>query len=329
MHKTSAIILELNAKRAAETIERYLQNLLAAEGKNCVVMGLSGGIDSAVLATLTVRAVGAEHVKVYHLKDRDSEKESELKARKLANWLGLTLITQDISHVMNSKGIYSPLIMRINILSCILNRMIQHAYYCLFRETPHKSTLKAGCGKFESNPFKRFIFNLTIRHIENAFNERHRYRRQLIEQIAEECQCIALGAANRSEAMVGWFVKDGIDDLPFQPMLGMYKTQVWQLAEYLELPEDLRHQVPSPDMMKGLTDEFAIGISYHQLDKILDCIDRGLSTNEILSRNITQKELKHVQDIYRLSEWKRESPHAAPPVDGSIKGQFRLNNKKT
>jgi len=71
-----------------------------------------------------------------------------------------------------------------------------------------------------------------------------------------------LGTANRSEYLVGWFVKDGIDDLPFSPLIGLYKTQVRQLSEFLGLPFKIRNRLASPDMVKGITDEFALGISY-------------------------------------------------------------------
>ena len=77
-----------------------------------------------------------------------------------------------------------------------------------------------------------------------------------MERLAKERNLSLIGAANLSECEVGWFVKDGIDDLPVQPMAGLYKTQVRQLAKTLDLPEPVRTQLPSPDMAKGVTDEF-------------------------------------------------------------------------
>jgi len=309
--------LAIECPAVCKILEDYIRQLMADGNYQCVLLGLSGGIDSAVLATLAVRAVGPEHVRVYHLYDRDSELESAEKAQLLADWLKIPLQVTDISDTMRANGIYSPFIMRISTVSRFLNRMIQHSYYTLFRETPHKSTLRASCGEFGSNPFKRLVFNLTIRHIEAGFNARHVHRRAIIEKVAHQEGCLVLGAANRSESMVGWFVKDGIDDMPIQPMLGLYKTQVWQLADHLALPPPLRNQLPSPDMMKGITDEFAIGIQYRRLDQILNYLDQGLDDAAILAQGISQAELRHVRDIHRLSAWKRASKHVSPPVDGA------------
>lgn len=318
-------MIDIDANKVTKVLEQYIRELMKVNNHNCVILGLSGGIDSAVLATLAVRAVGAERVKAYHLKDRDSEKDSEIKARILADWLGIELEIQDISPAMHKKGVYSPLIMRLTPLTHFFNRLFQQAYYLLFREVPHTSTLKADCDELGHNPFKRLVFNLTIRHIGNSFNARHIYRREVIEKAAAEQNGLVLGAANRSESMAGWFVKDGIDDLPIQPMLGLYKTQVWQLADHLGLPAEIRHQEPSPDMMKGITDEFAIGIRYDRLDEILDYLERGEKKSEILAHGVSRKELKLVQDNRRFSAWMRESPHVPPPVDGGVSSPFRIN----
>lgn len=315
--------LAIDAPATCKALEEHIRQLLAASDQRCVVFGLSGGIDSAVLATLAVRALGPERVHGYHLSDRDSDPESARKARLVADWLRIPLEHEDISPAMRERGIYAPFIMRISAFSNFLNRMIQHSYYALFRETPHKSTLRLGSGEAFANPLKRLVFNLTIRHIEVGFNARHVHRREIIEGIADQRNCLALGAANRSEGMVGWFVKDGIDDLPVQPMLGLYKTQVWQLAEHLGLPDAIRQQAPSPDMMKGITDEFAIGMHYRRLDEILDYLARDLTETEILSLGISRSELKHVREIHRLSAWKRESEHVPPPVDGSYGSAYR------
>lgn len=317
--------LELDLDKVTDVLESYIRNLADQAGNGCILMGLSGGIDSSVLLTLAVRAVGNKRVNAYFLHDRDSEKESQKKAEDVASWLGIKLVVQDIAPVMKKRGIYSPLIMRISAFSRTLNRMIQHSYFAMFHETPHKSTLKYGCGEFGSNIFKKFIFNLTIRHIEAGFNARHIYRRDVLEQIANEEGCVLIGAANRSEGQVGWFVKDGIDDLPIQPMLGMYKTQVWQLAEYLELPDHIRNQAPSPDMMKGISDEFAIGMKYRRLDEILNYIDCGMTDSEIIKKGVRKRELQHVNDIHHFSRWKCESEHVAPPIDGGVNSIYRTH----
>lgn len=136
-------MIDIDVSKVTEVVERYICELIKTNSQNCINLGLSGGVDSAVLASLAVHAVGAERVKAYYLKDRDSEEDSEVKARILADWLGIQLEIQDISSAMHKKGVYSPLIMRLTPLARFFNRLFQHNYYLLFRELPHTSTLKA------------------------------------------------------------------------------------------------------------------------------------------------------------------------------------------
>ncbi len=310
--------LSIDAADTAARIEVYLSRLVEENRADGILLGLSGGIDSAVLAALAVRAVGPEKVHAAFLYDRDSEKSSEYKARLVAEFLGIKLEVQDISPNMRRQGVYSPLIMRLVTWSRRFNRMIQHFYCLMFRENPFMSTLKEGCGELEQNPVKRLVYNLTVRHFENGFYERHRYRREVLEQRAKRENLLLIGAANRSEALVGWFVKDGIDDLYYQPMIGLYKTQVWQLADYLALPVEVRNQIPSPDMMLGITDEFGIGVPYRTLDIIFHGLELGMDEEQITAMGPTYDQIRLALELNRLSAWKRESPHAEPPVGSTV-----------
>ncbi len=105
--------------------------------------------------------------------------------------------------------------------------------------------------------------------------------------------------------MVGWFVKDGIDDMLFSPLNHLYKTQVRQLATYLGVPLEIRNQIPSPDMLKGIDDEVAIGIDYATLDIILHGLENNLPDKQIISLGVTIEQVSHVRRMHKLSNWKR------------------------
>ncbi|PRY81514.1 NAD(+) synthase [Marivita geojedonensis] len=162
-----------------------------------------------------------------------------------------------------------------------------------------------------------------MHHVDSGFAARHKYRRVLLERLALERKLSLIGAANLSECDVGWFVKDGIDDLPFQPLTGLYKTQVRQLAKALALPSEISTQLPSPDMAKGVTDEFGIGHDYSVVDQVIDGVDRGLTAQDIAKLGIPLGEITDIQELMQLSDWKRQSPHEAPPVDGKLAGGLR------
>ena len=297
--------LTIDPKLKAENIKRHIRELLDANSADGITIGLSGGIDSAVLAALAVQAIGKNRVYPYYLYDRDSSKESRTKAKLIADWLGIELKLRDITPEMKNLKIYSPLIMKITAFSGFINRHLNTRLHCLFhRQSPFIATLRKGCPG--TGRISGFFYNLAVGPVEAAFNARHIHRRKFLEQLAKEKNWLLLGAANRSESMVGWFVKDGIDDLPFSPIIGLYKTQIFQLAKYLDLPAQIQNQAPSPDMIRGITDESAMGITYDRLDVILDCIDRGLSDQQIISGSIRSKDLFLVRSMNKLSEWKRE-----------------------
>lgn len=313
--------LRIQESQTVDAIEAYLRDLLEKRSAGGVLIGLSGGVDSAVLTTMAVRALGKERVHVYHLYDRDSERESEHNARRVADSLGLELVVESIEPVMRQKGIYSSPFMRLAIVSRRMNRWLLDLYRSLCGETPFISTLRRD--RFGGHRVRKLIYDLTIRPVEAAFNARHLYRREMLEGKAQKENWLLLGAANRSECMVGWFVKDGIDDVPLSPLMGLYKTQVQQLAAYLGIPPEVRDQVASPDMMRGVTDEFALGIRYATVDIILDGVDRGCSDEELIAAGAAEGEISLVRELHQHSAWKRESEHEDPPVDGTVRGTVR------
>jgi len=319
--------LSIDALLAVQLIESYLKNLVETQKSKGLLLGLSGGIDSSVLLTIAVRAVGNENVYASYLYDRDSETDSEKKAQIMANWLGIRLDISDISPVMKEKNIYQPLIMKLIPYSALFNRMIQHSYRLINGEVPFKTSLKIGSQVSGGSWIKHLMYNFIIRHIDRGFAERHIYRREVLINKASKENLTLIGAANRSEFEVGWFVKGGVDDLPVQPMTGLYKTQVWQLAAYLELPNEIQKQLASPDMMFGITDEFGIGHNYRNLDIILDMMEREETDEEMVNHGISKAEIEDVRELMQYSQWKRSSLHETPPVDGGLGGNVRLNNK--
>lgn len=295
--------LTIDVNRTVCSIERYVRDVVDENQARGVLVGLSGGVDSVVLSALAVRALSTDCVHVVYIYDRDNEKASAHRARLAADWLGLELKVQNIEPAMRERGIYAPLSMRLCSLSGILNRLLLRCYELIFAESPWISVLRQG--RFDGHGFKEWVFDSGIRHVEVAFNVRHIYRREILEEMAKEHDLLLLGAANRSEYAVGWFVSGGIDDLPFSPLKGLYKTQIRQLATYLGIPSEIQNQKPSPDMIKGITDESALGLSYATIDIVLDGIDRTLADKEMILAGVTREEISHVREMNRLSTWKR------------------------
>ena len=325
---TASTLLRIDEERTVEAIASYLQDLYHRRSVSGALIGLSGGIDSAVLATLATHSLGKDSVHVAYLYDRDSEMGLALNARRVAKWLGLELETHSIEPAMRERGLYAPLIMRITHVSPLFNRFIFEFYRLILGKTPFVSSLRAGSGEVDDHGFQRLIFKSISRHTRVGFDVRHRYRREVLETKAAAHNWLLLGAANRSEWMVGWFVKGGVDDLPFQPIIGLYKTQVRQLAAFLGMPDEVQAQAPSPDMMKGITDEFALGMSYSKIDVVLDHLEGGLAKESLVAMGITEEEVHRVDEMKRLSSWKRGRMLMPLPVDGGPTGELRVQSTK-
>jgi NAD+ synthase len=314
--------LNIDAQRCVSAIHDYLSKIVAAQSADGVIFGLSGGIDSTTLAALAVQALGFDRVHVMYLFERDSSPFLADNAQHTADWLGIPLTRHSIDAEMETTGIYDPPSMRITRRAGWINRMIHAMYKALSGETVYLSSLRPNSIGFDRKWVEKIYTNV-MRPVEKAFQARHIQRRRILERTATERNLALIGAANKSEWMVGWFVKEGVDDLPRQPLVGLYKTQVRQLANYLQVPGTIQSQAPSPDMMKGITDEFAIGLPYRVIDLALDHLDGGTTQAQLASHGIHRKEVNLVRRMTALSTWKRRADYPLPPVDGGPAGGYR------
>jgi len=120
---------------------------------------------------------------------------------------------------------------------------------------------------------------------------------------------LVVGAANKSEYKIGYFVKHGCDDATdIMPLLNLYKTQVRELARYLSIPARIIEKPPSPDVMPGLTnDEEVIRISYEKMDLILLALEKGWKLSDIVKTlEIKEDEVIYVKNLIQKSEHMRK-----------------------
>jgi len=326
LRATAERVLAIDEAKALAQLEDYIRRGRDPARGPGVLLGLSGGLDSALLASLAVRALGRKSVHVVFLGERDTDPDTARKSRLVAEGLGLEWETEDISPEIRAKGHYSSVAMWVTARWGWVNRhVVCRLYRWATGETPFLSTLRRG--DFTGRPITRLMYRSGMRQVEAAFNARQLHRREVLERRAAERNACVIGAANRSEGMTGWFVIGGADDMPFQPLMGLYKTQVRGLARRLEVPAEIIEQAPSPDMMRGVTDELALGIAYEKLDLVLDGIERGKADGELEALGIRPQEVRLVQEMNRMSAWKRNPAHVAP-VDGGINGGLRTNTQK-
>ncbi|MBN2157127.1 MAG: NAD(+) synthase [Candidatus Lokiarchaeota archaeon] len=219
------------------------------------VIGISGGIDSAVTAKLTVLALGQEKVLGLLMPDRDSSKNTLKESKLVANSLGIGYKVMKLTWVLRFIGVY---------------RLFPPAWLFprKFQEKWTRKTMSA----VSEDPFIDDLHNAGPEKMRKGFayyRIKHRLRMILEYFYAERLRYAVVGCTNKTELVSGFFVKYGDDSSDIAPIAHLYKTQVYELAHALDIPEVIIHKSPSPDLMPGVTDEFALDMKYTDLDRIL------------------------------------------------------------
>jgi NAD+ synthase len=122
---------------------------------------------------------------------------------------------------------------------------------------------------------------------------------------AEKRGYAVVGTTNKTERLTGFYVKWGDDSSDIEPLLHLYKTQVFELAQLLGVPRRIIEKKPSPDLAPGITDEYAMGIPYMDLDRILQKMESAVSLEdedpELVKKVQEIVSAAHVRDMRNLS----------------------------
>jgi len=229
-------------------IIRWIKKEVAQARVKGVVLGLSGGVDSALVAALAKQALGKKRVLALILPCHSQQKDLA-DARLAAERLGLKTKTIDLS------GIYDKLI----------------------------QTLPAAKSLVQANL-------------------KPRLRMSVLYYFANKLNYLVCGTGNKSEIKLGYFTKHGDGATDILPIGNLLKSEVRKLARELKIPEEIIVKSPTAGLWPGQTDEGEMGISYFELDDILERMENKES--QILSK----KKVKKVKQMIKRSEHKRQGP---------------------
>ena len=288
----------IDAKKHASIIEGFIADAVAKLSREGVLVPISGGLDSSVVASLSVRAVGNKAVTGILLPEKQGNPEAERYAGLIASSLGIETHTVDISKALAALGAYDF------VLSRVPGRRVKARLVRSFNRGGNKIL-----------EIHRGTKSRLIRQGSASFFIKQRVRLVATYKYAEEHNLLVCGSAHRSEDMVGLYVKFGVDDAAdVMPLKNLYRTQILQLGEYLGLPAEILERSPNPDVIPGVTDKYRdiLGIESARVDLILLGIERGMKSGEIAKQtSVPETDVATIEELVHATAHMR-NPSMAP-----------------
>lgn len=278
-------VLRLDAAAAAAEIEAAIRvQVHGALKRRGAVVGVSGGIDSAVTAALCARALGGERVLALLMPERDSSDAALELGRALATRFGIPSVVENVAPIVAAAGGYERQDEAV--------RMVFPDYEPGWR---FKLALPSILGGERLN-----VSELTVRppggeprtarvplkpylQLVAATNFKQRIRKMVEYYHADRLHYAVAGTPNRLEYDQGFFVKQGDGAADFKPIAHLYKSQVYQLAEHLGVPEEIRRRTPTTDTfsLPQTQEEFYFALPYDRMDLCLYGRNHGVPAADL------------------------------------------------
>lgn len=292
-------ILRINCTDEAERLCVFIKQQVAVMKRDGAVIGISGGVDSAVVSALCIKALGKGNVLGLILPEKESDPISEQLAFRHAKKVGLNTENIDITPTLKGFGTYER---RDKVIKEIFP---EYTNQCkskitlpadlLAKDAFNYSTLKIVNNTGDIKTAR--LSNQSLRGIVAATNTKQITRMMYLNYFADLNNYLVCGTTNRSEYIQGFFVKYGDGGVDIEPIAHLYKMQVYQLAEYLAIIPEIIKRTPSPDTFSfPVTDEeMYFRIPYHVLDLLLFSWENHVPISEVsTAMNLTEDQIKRV-----------------------------------
>ena len=277
-------LLRVNAEQVTEEIGAFIEATIGRMRKRGVVLGLSGGVDSTVCAALCARALGPERVLGLLMPERESSDETLELGRLAGESAGIATIVEDITGVLDAAGCYTRRDEAIRSLipeyaagwrcKVSLPSVVESDQYRIFTviaQAPDGTQRRAR------------VSPAAYHDMISATNFKQRTRKMMEYYHADRCNYAVIGTPNRLEYDQGFFVKNGDGSADLKPIAHLYKTQVYQLAEYLGVPETIRTRPPTTDTysLPQTQEEFYFSLPYDKMDLCLYARNNGIDAADV------------------------------------------------
>jgi len=281
----TADVLRLDADAEIERIVSWLRSTVGQRlRRKGAVLGLSGGIDSSVCAALCAKAFGPNRVLGVLMPERESAAESLSLGRQVAEHFGIPVVEEAIGGMLQAAGCYArrDAAIRQLVPEFSSNWKCKLVLSPLFGESPYRLTslvVQSPAGEEQRLRLPLEVYQTIVA----ATSFKQRTRKMLEYFHADRLRYADIGTPNRLEYELGFFVKTGDGAADVKPIAHLYKKQVYQLAEVLDVPEDIRSRPPTTDTfsLPQSQDEFYFALPYPELDLCLWADHHGVPADEV------------------------------------------------
>jgi NAD+ synthase len=305
----SADLLKIDAAAVSASIESKIREIVLQRlNRKGVVVAISGGIDSSVVAALCLKALGTSRVLGLMLPEADSSPDSLHFANLLAQSLGLRTHVEDIAGILTAAGCYQR---RDDAIRKVIPQYAE-GYKCkiVLPDQVNGSAYPIFSVVVESPLGERTRARLTLESylgVVAATNFKQRTRKMMEYYYADLFNYAVAGTPNRLEYDQGFFVKNGDGAADLKPIAHLYKTQVYQLAAFLGIPQEIQKRPPTTDTypLDQSQEEFYFPLPYDRMDLCLYAKNHGLQPEEIA--HAIELTTEQVSRVYRVIDATRNA----------------------
>ncbi len=310
---------EKEVQATAEKLRHLVSRVFHRQG---VVVALSGGIDSSVVAALAVHALGKDRVFGLLMPEKDSSAETLRLSCLIADALDIERHHEDITAVLEAVGCY---------------RWRNDAIRRVIPEYTDDSKCKIVLPSVTADDRLR-IFSVVVElpdgrqikkrlsaqaylEIVAASNFKQRVRKMLEYFHADRLNYAVTGTPNRQEYDQGFFVKLGDGAADIKPIAHLYKTQVYQMAEYLGVPDEICRRPPTTDTysMPQSQEEFYFSVPYDKMDYCLYGLNHGVDPADVGKLiGLTAEQVQRVYDDIQNKRNTTRYLHMSPVLLGDV-----------